>query len=228
MNLLGATQASASQNIADSGDTPPSNQPSANNGSLENNFLTMLTAELRNQDPMNPMDSTQMVTQLSQISTSQGISDLKKLSQTQIMALMGNQRLESSQLINKDVDYKTNSLDVNGNSSGYSGTAQLSAGGTGDVTMTITDQNGNTVNSMTVPAGADGDYDWKWDGKDQSGAMVANGTYHISAKASDGSNADVLLENSVRRVDFTPDGNTRLIFNDGQSTDIQDVATIES
>lgn len=228
MNLLGATQTTPSQGLTDSGDNAQSNQPVSNNGSLENNFLTMLTAELRNQDPMNPMDSTQMVTQLSQISTSQGIADLKKLSQTEIMALMGNQRLESSELINKDVDYKTNSLDVNDKSSNFSGTVQQSGGGTGDITLTITDQNGKTINSMTVPAGADGDYDWQWNGKDQSGAAVANGTYHISAKASDGSGADVLVENCVHRIDFTSDGNTRLIFNNGQSTDIQDVATIES
>lgn len=225
MNLVGNTDQHSS--VQQQGGVASAASSASAQPSLEKSFLTMLTTELKNQDPMNPMDSAQMVTQLSQISTSQGISNLEKLSQSQILALMGNQRIESAQLIGKNVDYKINSLNVNG-SKIYSGSAQVAPGATGDLDVIIKDQSGNTIKTMTIPSGSDGNYTWSWDGKDDSGKTVSNGNYSISAKTKDGQDADLLQKNLVSKLDFKSDGNTSLIFANGQSTNIQDVTTIEN
>lgn len=203
--------------------------PSAQGGgsSLQNSFLTMLTAELRNQDPTNPMDSTQMVTQLSQISTSQGISDLKKIGQSQILAMMGDQRLESTQLIGKSVNYRASTLQVNNSNSSFLGSIQ-GDGSAGTIALKITDQNGKVLKTFNVSSGADGNYDWQWDGKDMAGKSAPVGTYTVQATPSDGGQANVLLKDSVGQVSFDNSGETRLIFTDGQSANIQDVASIES
>lgn len=225
MNLMGALTSIKAANHSEN--TPTTNKNSQSNpDSLQDNFLTMLTTELKNQDPMNPMDSSQMVTQLSQISTSQGISDLKKLSQSEIMALMGQQRLASSQLIGKHVDYQINQLSVKDDKKSFSGTAKAIGGGSGDITITIKDQYGNDVRHIKVPKGADGDYDWQWDGKDDNGKSVENSNYTISASTDTG-DAEVLLSDSVKRVDFSASGETRLIFDDGESTSISNVTSIE-
>lgn len=196
--------------------------------SLENNFLTMLTTELKNQDPMNPMDSSQMVTQLSQISASQGIADLKNLTQTELMAMLGGQRLSSSQLIGKTVDYKLNDLSVKGASTNYSGTLDTATGSTDTITLKITDQNNNVVKTISVSPNASGQYTWQWDGKNDAGNPVAVGSYQVAATASDGTTVPVLESNKVNKVTFTNDGGTELIFDDGDTTDIQNVATIEA
>lgn len=226
MRLMGAA---GNAGLTDALSAPQQNGSDVlgDSASLEHNFLMMLTAELKNQDPMNPMDSTQMVTQLSQISTSQGITNLEKLSESQIMAAMGSERLASSQLIGKSIDYRMDQLTTDGVQSDFSGKGQSSPGTSGDMTITITDQNNNTVRTLTVPAGQDGGYRWNWDGKNDQGEMAAKGAYHITGTVG-GRPAEILQQNTVREVNFMPNGETRLMFDDGKYADIQDVTTIGS
>lgn len=223
-NMLGAQDAGSTGSNQAAAGTGSDSGP----GSLENNFLTMLTTELQNQDPMNPMDSSQMVTQLSQISASQGISDLKNLTQTELMAMLGGQRLSSSQLIGKTVDYKLDSVSVKNPSNNYSGTLDSPTGSNGVISVKITDQNNTVVKTISVSPNASGQYDWQWDGKDDSGKPVSLGSYKVSAATSDGTTVPVLESNKVNKVNFTDDGGTELIFDDGDTTDIQNVATIEA
>lgn len=203
---------------------------STNNASLADNFLTMLTAELRNQDPTNPMDSSQMVTQLSQISTAQGLVDLKELTQTQILALLGNQRLASAELIGKTIDYKTNALKVGAQDQSFSGYVQSNDPNANHLSLKVKDKNGLTVKTIDVQKGADGKFNWTWDGKDSSGNAVARGDYALSVTTSNGVdiNADVVLSDKVNQVNFQSDGSTNLKLASGGSTSMGDVVSIAS
>ncbi|XOT97391.1 flagellar hook capping FlgD N-terminal domain-containing protein, partial [Alcaligenes pakistanensis] len=69
----------------------------------EDRFLTMLITQLRNQDPLNPMDNAQVTTQMAQMSTVAGIQQLN----TTLMAVAGqmdvSQSMQAANLIGKEV-----------------------------------------------------------------------------------------------------------------------------
>lgn len=229
MNLLGAIGANRLESLSTSGNlsdtTSGAAQNAAGSDSLENNFLKMLTTELRNQDPTKPMDSTEMVTQLSQISTSEGINNLEKLSRSEIMALLSTERLESSDLIGKNVDYSVNHLDVTDAKSQYAGTVQAPDSASGNVDITIKNSDGDVVKKISVPLNADHKCQWQWDGTDENGKHVASGNYSISATV-DGSPVNVLQSASVKKVNFTADGKTELLLDNGETTDISAVVSM--
>ncbi len=78
----------------------------------EAQFLKLLTTQLQNQDPLNPMDNAQMTSQIAQINTVSGISQLN----ANVTALAGQftqmQALQSVSLVGKDVVVPGNKLDV--------------------------------------------------------------------------------------------------------------------
>jgi flagellar basal-body rod modification protein FlgD len=103
-------------------------------------FLQLLTTQLSNQDPMNPMDDTQSVSQLAQFSALQASDNLE----TSFANFQSNFAvLQSSQLIGKTVT--VNSTDSSGNSSSISGTVSSISVVNGVPQLTLTDANGNVI-----------------------------------------------------------------------------------
>jgi flagellar basal-body rod modification protein FlgD len=103
-------------------------------------FLQLLTTQLSNQDPMNPMDDTQSVSQLAQFSALQASDNLE----TSFSNFQSNFAvLQSSQLIGKTVT--VNSTDASGNSSSISGTVSSISVVNGTPQLTLTDANGNVI-----------------------------------------------------------------------------------
>ena len=215
---------STSSTVQDDAAATNGSANSQNDNSLQNRFLTMLTAELKNQDPTNPMSSTEMVSQLSQLSESQGINNLNKLSQTQILALLGTQRLASSQLIGKTVDYKSDHLSVKKSDDTFSGSVDPSEVTGDSVTFNVTDKAGNILQTIKATKGADGRCDWQWDGTDQHGHHLESGDYKITS--STGKPMHVILKGQVHTVNFESNGSTQLVFADQRETSIQNILSI--
>lgn len=94
-----------------SGNTIASNGSSANDSAgLRNEFLQMMVAQIQNQDPLNPMDGTQYVSQLAQFSMVEGVENLKVLQQKNLALQDTQQVLASTQLVGKEVMAPTKSL----------------------------------------------------------------------------------------------------------------------
>jgi flagellar basal-body rod modification protein FlgD len=92
-----ASQRSATPEIA-------ANGPSEGQGvQLRNEFLQMMVAQIQNQDPTNPLDGAQYVTQLAQFSMVEGVEGLKVLQQKSINMMDTQQVLQSTALIDKEV-----------------------------------------------------------------------------------------------------------------------------
>jgi flagellar basal-body rod modification protein FlgD len=103
-------------------------------------FLKLLTTQLKNQDPLKPMDDTQSVAQLAQFSALQANVNL----QHSFTAFQGNFAvLQSASLIGKSVSTVT--ADSSGNSSTVSGTVQAIQVIDGKVQFTMTDTAGNVI-----------------------------------------------------------------------------------
>src|SRR5690348_12339848 len=66
-------------------------------------FLTLMTAQLKNQDPLNPTDSNQFLNQLSELSTVEGISQLNTTMSTLSNSMLSSQAVSSASLVGKSV-----------------------------------------------------------------------------------------------------------------------------
>ncbi len=70
---------------------------------IQNRFLTLLVAQLENQDPLNPLENTELTSQLSQMSTVQGIEQLNTTLSSLVNSLADTQAVQASALIGNTV-----------------------------------------------------------------------------------------------------------------------------
>ncbi|WP_233840650.1 FlgD immunoglobulin-like domain containing protein [Dyella sp. 2HG41-7] len=147
----------------------------------QSDFLQLLTTQLTSQDPTQPMDNSQMASELAQfaqVGSLQNIeSSLQGMSSNVNSGMQTSQVLSSASLVGRNVLVPANTLTYSG--SAVSGGVNVA--NAGDVVVTIKDANGNTVNTIDLGTQQSGLAPFSWNGKDASGNTVANGSYTISA-----------------------------------------------
>ena len=151
----------------------------------QDRFLKLLTTQLKNQDPLNPMDNAQMTSQLAQISTVDGIEKLNATLQKLLSSSVDAEALQSAALVGHQVMVAGGGLQLGDD--GAVGGVELGANAD-QVIVTIKDVNGivmNTVNLGKLDAGV---HDFTWDGKNDAGVKAVNGAYSISVTATQGAN----------------------------------------
>ena len=147
---------------------------------LQNRFLTLLTAQIRNQDPLNPLDNSQMTSQLAQISTVDGIERLNAT----LQALMSNSNesaaVQAAALVGHGVLVPGSGLRLD---QGVAlGGIEL-AEPADRVRVSIKDSNGLAVRTLDLGAREAGSHILRWDGKDDGGAQTTDGAYTIAIEA---------------------------------------------
>jgi flagellar basal-body rod modification protein FlgD len=150
---------------------------------IQNRFLTLLTTQLKNQDPLNPMDNAQITSQLAQLSTVTGIEKLNTTLQTLLQDSQDSQTTQAAALVGKAVMVPGSSLALS--SSAAIGGFEL-ASDADAVTVTISDSNGVAVRTMSLGSMSSGLHDFTWDGATDSGATAADGSYKIAVSATAG------------------------------------------
>ncbi len=144
-------------------------------------FMALLTTQLKNQDPLDPMRSEEFTQQLVQFTgVEQSINTNKKLDQ--LVQLQTSSQLNSAvSFIGKTVEVVSDLLLLK------DGAAKVSYGLDRNATQTIisiTDQNGRAVRSVQGEIAA-GRHEFEWDGRDSNGAQVPDGVYGFSVVATD-------------------------------------------
>ena len=139
----------------------------------QDRFLKLLVTQMRNQDPMNPMDNAQVTTQLAQISTVGGIDKLNSSLSAMSSAMSATQ---NASLIGRTVVVASDLVRFGGTSPVTVGVELASAADKVDVT--IVDAGGQTVRSMAFGALPQGTSTFEWDGRNNAGAKVAAGPWH--------------------------------------------------
>ncbi|GLU33971.1 basal-body rod modification protein FlgD [Trinickia caryophylli] len=196
---------------------------------LQNTFLTLLVTQLKNQDPTNPMDSSQMTSQLAQINTVTGISQLNTTLTSLASQLSASQNANTALLIGQDVLVPGNTTSVsNGTSPGFG--VQL-ANAVSDLTITVKDKSGNVVSSVDLGAQSAGTIPVGWTPTDSSGNKLPDGTYTISAagKTSTGATATgitTLAGSVVASVVQQSSGKQGLLLQNGSTVDSTSVVAI--
>lgn len=109
--------------------------------SLTNEFITLMVAQIQNQDPLNPTDGTEYVSQLAQFSQVESTENLVSLMQNQMVMLDNMQVLSTTNLVGQDVSVRSDSFIADGEST-ITGSIELGAA-SNTVTLEITDERGN-------------------------------------------------------------------------------------
>jgi flagellar basal-body rod modification protein FlgD len=151
-------------------------------GDTFDTFLALLTTQLKNQDPLDPMRSSEFTSQLVQFAgVEQSISTNKKLDQ--LVQLQTSSQLNSAvSFIGKIVEVVSDLLLLK------DGAAKISYGldrNAAQTIISITNQNGRAVRSVQGETDA-GRHEFVWDGRDSNGVQVPDGVYGFSVVATDG------------------------------------------
>jgi flagellar basal-body rod modification protein FlgD len=169
-------------------------------GLTMNDFLKLMTAQLQNQDPLNPTDSNQFLSQLSELSTVEGISQMNTTMSSLSTSLLSSQALASASLVGQSVLTPASSASYTSGGT-LSGAVQVPAGAS-SVTLTITNSGGAIVDQMTVQPGA-GLQGFSWNGTATNGSALPSGNYGVNATAIVGGTtqaASTLLDGTVQSV----------------------------
>jgi flagellar basal-body rod modification protein FlgD len=198
-------------NPAVSGTTPPSASGGATNsvatGSIAGNFqtfLTLLTTQLQNQNPLDPLDTNQFTQQLvqfagieQQLKTNDQLANLVSLQQTtqatQALAFVGKTAVVSGSTAALSDGQATWSLDVPSNC---------------DLTVNITNSVGQTVFSGKYSASAGDNQTYNWNGQGNDGTQWPDGQYTITVVGTDATNGTPVaistqVKGTVSSVDLT-------------------------
>jgi flagellar basal-body rod modification protein FlgD len=193
-------------------------------------FLTILTTQLRNQNPLDPMDTNQFTQQLVQFTGVEQQLKTNEFLETLMLSSQNTAKSDAVSYIGKEVTSsgKTGELtDENAVFWAYSAAANAA-----NATVTIKDANGQVVYTETGPLSA-GPGTFRWDGMGSDGNLKPNGVYSIDIQGKDANGQTVKISTAsigiVTAVDFTGDvplltvGSRRVAITDVTDVRIPDV-----
>ncbi len=187
-------------------------------------FLTMLVAQLENQDPLNPMEGTDFSAQLAQFSQLEQLMNINKAMGELKTAFEKGSDQDLFGYVGKKVTVKQNTMDVSaGAVSGGSYMLEEAA----DVMITITNENGHVVRTLYNGQETAGAHDIQWDGRDMGGNNVADGTYEYKIMANSGSGFEEIPSTVTGTVDAVIyDNDVPYLIVDGMSVDAGSILAV--
>jgi flagellar basal-body rod modification protein FlgD len=151
---------------------------------IQDRFLKLLVTQMKNQDPLNPLDNAQLTTQLAQISTVNGIQDLNSTMQSLSASLTASQSTQAASLIGRTVVTSGNSVFLK---TGAEATAAVELAKPADsVKVIISGPAGDVVRQINLGAQGSGMIGFKWDGLRDNGVPAPSGNYTFQATAMSG------------------------------------------
>jgi flagellar basal-body rod modification protein FlgD len=166
----------------------------------QKDFIELMLAQFKNQDPLKPLDGTQFIGQLAQFSTVAGIEEMGASLKSLAESLRSDQMLAGAALVGRAVLVPSGTAQL-AEEGEVRGAVEVPSGVT-QVQVTVRDAAGQIVRQMTVAAG-EGLADFAWDGITDAGRRAPAGEYGFTAIASGGGSnvsAQTLLEDQVRSV----------------------------
>lgn len=207
MSIASYNALSADSPVKPTGSQGISANPQDSNSaqSLQNEFISLMVAQIQNQDPLNPLDGTEYVSQLAQFSQVQSTENMATMMQNNMVLLDNMQVLSTAGLVGQTVYVSDNQFELSDQI--QKGKVEL-AHPSSQVNLVVTDQ---FDQSVTVPLGAHaaGDVDFSID-PDALG--LKPGSYSVSVEVQDGqSSPKVLLAGTVEQVRIPSSGGSALV-----------------
>jgi len=169
-------------------------------------FLTLMLAQLRNQDPMKPLEPTEFIGQLAQFTTVSGIREMQDSMSSMVDSLRSSQALSGAQIVGRDVLAAGSTAKFDG--VGTVGGAIELPEGVREASVLIRDASGALVARGSLPAEA-GLQSFGWDGTRSDGTMSPAGSYQFEVIANVGGrnqSMEVMLRSRVNSVTLDANG----------------------
>jgi flagellar basal-body rod modification protein FlgD len=229
---IGGSGTTVSQTLLDTMNGTSSTSSTGSTGGtspadLQNTFLQLLVAQLKNQDPTNPMDSSQMTSQLAQISTVQGISQLNTSLTSLSTQLAAGQQSQAALLIGSTVLAPGNSISVASGKAGAFGVQLASA--VSDLQVVVKNSAGTIVNTIDLGKQSAGTIPVGWTPTDTAGNALPDGNYTITAGGTingQQATATTLTGATVQGVVTQSTGTAGLVLSNGSTVGLTSVAAI--
>jgi flagellar basal-body rod modification protein FlgD len=164
---------------------------------LSDRFLKLLVTQLKNQDPMNPMENAELTTQLAQMSTVEGVSKLNTSLEGLVSQYKTSQAMQGAALVGRQVMAEGNTLTLN--SAGAAGGINLAAAAD-SLKVKVFDDGGMHIQTLDVGEQPAGLVKFVWDGKNSSGETQAEGNYSFKVEANAKENAVAATSYAIGNV----------------------------
>lgn len=155
----------------------------------QEDFLSLLTKQLAQQDPFKPVGNDQMIAQMASFATVDGISQMNEQFGSLNSAMTSNQALQASSLVGRDVLIPS-STGVKKAEGSMAGMVKLPQA-LNNMMVRIENEQGQLIKTFDMGAKPPGEHRIEWDGTDESGNVLPEGRYQLKvAGLVDGENRE--------------------------------------
>jgi flagellar basal-body rod modification protein FlgD len=192
---------------------------------IQDRFMKLLVTQMQNQDPLNPMDNSQVTSQMAQLSTVSGIDKLNTAMGSLQSSYQASQSLAATSMIGRGVLAPGSGMTLSNGSAVFGVDLPASADA---VTVAIKDGSGKVVHTESIGAQAAGTVPLSWDGSLDGGGKAADGHYSFSVTATSAGKSIAPTALSFATVGSVSTGTAgvKLNFTSGSSATMSDVRQI--
>ncbi len=205
------------------------NKPSTDRTQLDrDDFMELFVKQLQYQDPMNPMESADMASQMAQFNMVDLMYKSNEAMNKLVEATQERSLMNSVSFIGKEVAYEGNRFELT--EEGAPTFKIRPEDNTASTIITIKDERGRVVRSLDIGEIENGEKEFTWDGLNDAGDEMPAGIYTISAIGRDIEGNDVetsvLTRGLVRGLNLSEDGSIKLTMNTEETAELKDVESV--
>ncbi len=206
--VAGADTSVQVTSAATSVNTVAANENSAD--ALYNQFITLMVAQVQNQDPLNPADGTEYVSQLAQFAQVQSTENMVTILNNNAIMMDNLQVLTTADLVGQTVAVRTDSLKADGETV-FDGAIELTSP-SNTVTLELTDEQGNVTN-IALGSHPSGSLDFSID----TAALGLEGNYSMAVLLDEGQSyaPEITLNGKVEMVSIPSTGGSSVVSING-------------
>ncbi|NJM32271.1 MAG: flagellar hook assembly protein FlgD [Limnobacter sp.] len=188
--------------------------------------MSMLVAQLKNQDPLAPMDNAQVTSQMAQLNTVTGIQNLNSTMENMAASFAGSQTVQSTNMLGRTIMTEGNAMALkDGQAEGAFELKQAAD----SIKVEITNASGQAIRTINLESAGKGIHEFGWDGKNNDGTAVGNGTYRFKVVATAAGQDASLVHLSQAQVVGLRNGGAEgsvLLTSTGTEVSVNDVKQI--
>ncbi|WP_413112632.1 flagellar hook capping FlgD N-terminal domain-containing protein [Thaumasiovibrio sp. DFM-14] len=191
----------ATTNSTSTTSTTSGQDPIASNGQADNTFLTLMVAQIQNQTPLDPLDTTQFMTQLAQMTQVETMQTMNGTVTNQMVLLDNIQVLTTAGMVGQDVMVSTNEVELEGEA--LDGIVQLTSS-VEELKIEVRNEDGELVETIDLGGNSEGAIAFTLDPK---ALDLADGDYELKVVTDDSSyTPEIMISGTIEKMRIPPGG----------------------